>query len=157
MKIERFRFPFTSVAVVLVVIVLMAALIGDVNIIEAPLGLLDRIEQHEIDDILTAVLLLIAAFIVDQVVAARRRRHEISLQTERLRVVKVTMRTVQDIVNNCLNQLQLLRFEAEGHVTQEALVVFDQSMRETAEKLKLLGDLQAYAENPMAAGMGLRG
>jgi len=67
------------------------------------------------------------------------------------------MRTVQDIVNNCLNQLQLLRFEAEDHVSQEAVVLFDQSMRETAEKLKLLGDLPAYTENPMAAGMGLRG
>ena len=47
-KIERFRFPFTSVAIVFDTIVLLEALIADVNIIEVPLGLLDRIEQHEI-------------------------------------------------------------------------------------------------------------
>jgi hypothetical protein len=35
----------------------------------------------------------------------------------RLRNVGMTMRTVQDVVNNNLNQLQLLRMEADGHVT----------------------------------------
>jgi len=68
---------------------------------------------------------------------------------------KVTMRTVQDIVNNCLNQLQLVRFEAEGHVSQDALATFDESIQETAAKLRVLGDLEAYTEHQMVAGTGL--
>jgi PAS domain S-box-containing protein len=86
---------------------------------------------------------------------ANEERHRVKLQTERLRVVKVTMRTVHDIVNNCLNQLQLLRYEAEGHVSQDALELFDQSIQETAERLKVLGDLEAYTENQMSIGTGL--
>ena len=65
------------------------------------------------------------------------------------------MRTVQDIVNNCLNELQLVRLEAEGQVSQESLALFDEAIRETSAKLTTLGDLEAYTENQMAAGTGL--
>jgi hypothetical protein len=155
MKISTIRFPLTSAAIALAITVVSAALIWDINLVALPFRLLDRIEQHEIDDIVTAVILVIVAFLVDHAVAARRERREITMQAERLRVVKVTMRTVQDIVNNCLNQLQLVRFEAEGHVSQEALAIFDASIQETAAKLKTLGDLETYTEKQMEVGAGL--
>src|SRR3984893_8318228 len=155
MKTLRLQFPCTSVALAFAFIVLLVALIGDVNLIDLPLRVLDRIERSEIDEIVTSGLLVMAAFVVDQVVAARRARREIGVQAERLRVVQVTMRTVQDIVNNCLNQLQLVRFEAAGHVCQEALALFDEAIRDTAAKLKALGDLEAYTESEMAMGAGL--
>ena len=155
MKMPTIQFPLTSVAITVAGAVLLAAVIGDINVVELPLGVLDRIERPEIDEIVTAGLLVIAAFVVDHVVAARRARREISLQAERLRVVQVTMRTVQDIVNNCLNQLQLVRFEAEGHVSQEALTLFDEAIQDTSAKLRALGDLEAYTENQMAMGAGL--
>lgn len=80
------------------------------------------------------------------------REHLAHLKAEQLRVVHVTMRTVQDIVNNCLNQLQLLRVDAEGHVSEESLALFDAAIRETAEKLKALGDLETFAEKKMQIG-----
>ena len=155
MKTPRLQSPFTTLAVVLSIIALLAALIGHINLIQWPLDFLDRIEHNEIDDVITSFVLVIVAFIVDQVLAARRARHETGLQAERLRIVKVTMRTVQDIVNNCLNGLQLVRFEAEGHVVQESLTLFDEAIQQTSAKLQRLGDLEAYAENQMAAGSGL--
>jgi PAS domain S-box-containing protein len=84
-----------------------------------------------------------------------RRKLEAGLEAERLRVVQVTMRTVHDIVNNCLNQLQLLRLDAEDKVPLESLVLFDQAIKETSMKLNAMGDLQAYAEMQMAIGTGL--
>jgi hypothetical protein len=81
--------------------------------------------------------------------------HEANIRSEQLRVVHVTMRTVQDIVNNALTQLQLLRMDAEDHVAQETLTLFDQAIDETSSKLKALGDLGAFAEKQMAVGMGL--
>jgi hypothetical protein len=67
----------------------------------------------------------------------------------------VTMRTVQDIVNNALNQLQLVRLEAEPHVSQDVLTVFDKTIQGTAAKLTELGDLETYVETQMGAGPGL--
>src|ERR1700675_4501118 len=104
-----------------------------------------------------ADILVIGAFVVVLVVAARRARQELRLKAERVRVVKVTMRTVQDIVNNCLNQLQLVRLEAEGHVSHEELAMFDESILDTTVKLKALGNLETYTESQMAVGVGLEG
>jgi len=85
----------------------------------------------------------------------RRRNLERALQAERLRVVRVTMRTVQHVVNNSLNQLQGLRFEAEGHVPSESVASFDATIHDTFAKLAVLGNLPAYAEKPMESGVGL--
>ncbi len=59
------------------------------------------------------------------------------------------------IVNNALNQLQCLRLEAEGHVHDASLTLFDEVIHETAAKLNALGDLEAYTEKQMATGSGL--
>jgi hypothetical protein len=65
------------------------------------------------------------------------------------------MRTVQDIVNNCLNEIQLLRLDAEGLVPQEFLELFDKAVQDTSARLKELGDLKVFAEKQMAVGSGL--
>jgi K+-sensing histidine kinase KdpD len=83
------------------------------------------------------------------------RRHALEMRAEQLRVVQVTMRTVQDIVNNCLNQLLLLRMDAEGRVSPEALETFDQAIKEASSRLNALADLEAYAEKQMEIGTGL--
>ncbi|HTE88705.1 MAG TPA: hypothetical protein VK639_07125 [Terriglobales bacterium] len=159
MKIKLLRFPFTAAAAVFAVIVVSAALIGDINLIELPIALMNRIEQHEVDDVLTALVLVIAALLTDSFRAARREKREAERQAEReaeqLRVVHVTMRTVQDIVNNCLNQLQVLRMAAEDLVPEESLGVFDKAIQETSAKLKALGDLEVFAEKQMAVGSSL--
>jgi hypothetical protein len=83
------------------------------------------------------------------------RRHALELRAEQLRVVQVTMRTVQDIVNNCLNQLLLLRLDAEGHVPAESVNSFDQAIKDASSRLNTLAELEAYAEKPMEIGIGL--
>ena len=93
---------------------------------------------------------------VAPIVSDARLQHEVLLQAERLRVVHMTMRTVHDIVNNCLNQLQLLRFEAEGHVPDESLVLFDQAISAAAAQLTALGDATEFTETDMGIGIGLQ-
>jgi signal transduction protein with GAF and PtsI domain len=100
-------------------------------------------------------MVVTAAGQVAPIVSDARVLHEAQLQAERLRVVHMTMRTVQDIVNNCLNQLQLLRFDAEGHVPQESLMLFDHAIETAARKLRALGNLQVFAEHPMEVGPGV--
>jgi PAS domain S-box-containing protein len=83
----------------------------------------------------------------------KRLNDEIHLQ--RLRVFKATMRTVQDIVNNLLNGLQLVHLEAEGHVSAETLELVDRTIQEAAVKLKALGDLETVTEKEMGLGLGI--
>jgi len=77
---------------------------------------------------------------------------EAEMQAEQLRVLRVTMRTVQDIVNNNLNQLQLLRIEADGRVAADTLRLFAVTIRDTAAQLRALGNVEVFAEKTMASG-----
>ena len=52
---------------------------------------------------------------------ARERKAKRAAETQQLRAVHVTAHTMQDIVANSLNQLQLLRMDAEGLVPQESV------------------------------------
>ena len=85
----------------------------------------------------------------------RRTKSETSLDAERLRVVQLTMRTVQGIVSNCFNELQLLRLDAEGFVPQESLALFDRAIGDALAQLNALGNLQKYAEKRIAMGLAL--
>jgi PAS domain S-box-containing protein len=80
---------------------------------------------------------------------------EADRQADRLRVLQMTMRTVQDIVNNNLNQLQMLRLEADGYVSSDTLKHFDKTIQDTAVQLTALGNMTVFAETPMASGPGL--
>ena len=96
-----------------------------------------------------------AASQLTPLVSDARMAWEQHLQQERLRVVHLTIRTVQDIVNNCLNQMQLVRFEAEEHLAPATLAAFDEAVHGTAAKLTALGNLERFVERPMAIGTGL--
>lgn len=149
------RFPFTVIAMVLAVLILLATELGDVHLLAIPWLALARFEQNDVDAVFSAFVLLLIALITDEIRAAKRSHRAEWLQTERLRVLQATIRTVQDIVNNSLNQLQLVRFEAEGHVSEESLTLFDEAIHDTADKLTRLGDLQTYTEHEMAVGTGV--
>jgi hypothetical protein len=119
-------------------------LIGHVNVIQIRLSVMNRIERDEVDDIVTAFMLVAVAFVVDNVRTAHWEEREAKRQTEQqkaeraeqLRVVHVTMHTVQDIVNNCLNQIQLLRLDAESHVPEESLRLFDEAIQTQLQNLR---------------------
>jgi hypothetical protein len=148
------RFPYTSTVLPLALMVLMAAVVWDLSDFDLPGVESIGIHRSEIDAVVIVLLLVIPAFFIDRTVT-RQRAHEALLMDERLRVLHVTMRTVQDIVNNFLNGLQLLRVEAEGCVPSETLTLFDDSIKETAARLTALGDMEVFAEKPMAMGLGL--
>jgi PAS domain S-box-containing protein len=83
----------------------------------------------------------------------QRLNHEIQLQ--RLRIFKATIRTVQDIVNNLLGNLQFVHQEAEGQLPAEMLALVDRMIQDAAVKLKALGDLETVTEKEMAIGVGI--
>lgn len=149
--------PLTTVASCLAILVTVAALTMDMRIASLERGFLKEIEGSEIAQIAVAWLLVFGAFRIDQISAARSRRlhRALAREAEAIRVVHVTMRTVSDIVGNCLTELQLLRMEAEGKVAPEVLEIFDHSIRIATERLTAIGNLEEFAEKEMALGAGL--
>jgi fumarate reductase subunit D len=148
------RFPYTSAALVLALMVLVAAVCWHIDVFELPGINVIGVEQSEIGEVAIAFLMVVPAFFVDRVVT-RQRMHERDIEAERLRVLRMTMRTVQDIVCNGLMSLYLFRSEAEPNVSAESLELFDRIVTDTAAKLKAIADLEEVAETRMVIGMGI--
>jgi len=82
-------------------------------------------------------------------------KKKLEVKEERLKVLQATMRTVNDIVNNFMNNVQLFRLIAEkkNALDPEELALMDSIIQETATKLKKLGDLDSTPEKQMAGGI----
>lgn len=77
------------------------------------------------------------------------------IRSQRVRVFKATMTTVQDIVNNFLNHMQLIHLECEGQAPAVLQAQINKLVQETAQQLKLLADLDTIKEKNMAIGVGI--
>jgi hypothetical protein len=148
------RFPSTSVALPLAFLVLAAAVFADISSFDLPGIAVIGIEPNETDVVVLAFLLVVPSFLIDRAVT-RQRAYQSQLQAEQLRVLHMTMRTVQDIVGNALMSMYLFRAEAEPNVSLSALAQFDHIISDTAERLKAISDLKIVSETRMSAGMGI--
>ena len=77
------------------------------------------------------------------------------IQEEKLRTLKATMRTVQDITGNFLNSLQYFTLEIENSKTlsQKSAKKLDNLIHDTAERINVLGNLEEIREKKMAGDM----
>jgi hypothetical protein len=126
-KILQFarEWAVTIVAFVLALTLVLTAALTDFDFIKLNLSLLNGIEKNQIDDVLVGFGILFAAVTVDRSLSQRRKRRQVEMTEARLRVLKATMRTVQDIVNNFLNNTQQFRWEAEKALPEATLSALD--------------------------------
>lgn len=77
------------------------------------------------------------------------------IEAEKLRILKATMRTVQDITGNFLNSLQYFTFEIENSKTlsPKSAKKLDELIHDTAERINALGNLEEIREKKMAGDM----
>ena len=66
------------------------------------------------------------------------------------------MVTVQDIMGNFLNSIQLVRLESEARMSPQSIELFDRLIAETGAQLKALGQLEHLEIKPMAVGSGIK-
>lgn len=113
------------------------------------------LETFEADEFLVVLLLIIVALLIDLIRLRNRARREHELDQHRVQVMRSTMATVQDVVNNFLNNLQLFRFEAERSQALDAdyLKLFDDLIEETAQKIKDIDDMETIAERQICEGL----
>jgi hypothetical protein len=147
----------TIIGVCLAIALILAASFGHFDLIALNLTILTGIEKNEIDDILVMLALIFSGIATDWWIRERRKRRRSQTENEenKLKVLKATMRTVQDLMNNFLNNIQLFRIEAEGALPEESLELFDDLIEQTSGKLKALGDLDCVNEIQMASGTGI--
>lgn len=77
------------------------------------------------------------------------------IQEEKLKILKATMHTVQDITGNFLNNLQYFTFEIGENKTlsPESIKKLDELIHDTAHRINKLGNLEEVREKKMAGDM----
>lgn len=107
---------------------------------------------------LTAIMGLLHRSRYREILAQRLRiaeqEQQAQLHQEQLRTLEATMNTVQDIVGNFLNNLQILRMEAEdGGVQEESLAMLEELSQETAEKLQKIASMESVTFEDFGPGV----
>lgn len=80
---------------------------------------------------------------------------EIEIEKEKLKTLKATMRTVQDITGNFLNSMQLIQLEIDRNKTlsPETVRKLDELIQDTAVRINKLGNLEEIREKRMAGDL----
>ncbi len=77
---------------------------------------------------------------------------EVEIREERLKVLKATVQTVQDIVGNFLNNMQYFRLEIDkkNTLSPESIQKLDQLIQETSLRINTLENVEEVREKKMA-------
>lgn len=155
MKLWR-EYPFTARAILVALAIALGHVLFQHNLFNSVIRVFQQMDASGLDELIVPVLLIGMGNYVDVRQAKAREHRDAEIQKERLRVLQATMRTVHDIVNNSLNNLQLFRMDAErGALSRESLNLFDEIIHDTAGKLRALGEMEDTPEMPMATGAGI--
>jgi hypothetical protein len=148
---------FTLAGVFLGTGLILSAVFTDIDLVRINLNLLEFVHRREVDDLLTGLALMLAGLAVDRLLSRnrRRRRQHAEIEAQKIRTHKATMRTVQDIVNNFLNNLMLFEMPAKDNMPPGSLDTVEELIQHTARQLRSLGDLESVVETSLAAGIGI--
>ena len=91
----------------------------------------------------TMVSLLVVLFVMNKLLILEQQKMAVRLKEEKLKSIKQVMYIVHHHVNNLANSLELIEVEIEddGTVCKETLAALNESIKKTAETMKLLADI----------------
>jgi hypothetical protein len=143
----------TTLALLLAIVLLVITYTFQPDAYEHLASRIHELEDFEADEVVLAIAIVIVGMFIDTL-RMRRRKH-IEIDRERMQVFRATMSTVHDLVNNALNSMQLLRFEADESKTlsPESLALFDSIVQTTAQQLTLLGSVEEIVLHKRAGGL----
>lgn len=150
-----YGFKTTYVTALIGILIWLVTYFFNVEVFEHLVALLNKLEQHEADEIALSAFLISIGLVIDLFILKKNREKHITVQKHRLRVLKSTMTTVQEIVNNFLDNIQLFRMEAEekAALDPESVQLIDFAIFEIADKLRRIGDLESVPERRGPGGI----
>lgn len=146
------NFPASSLAVLISLGLTAGLLVWDIEFFELIVDALEAVEHLQFDEVILIVFILLAGGVFDLLRLKRRHTLKLMKERERLRTLQATMRTVQDIVGNFLNNLMLYQLEIEesGALDRAKLDEMERLIHATSQKLHKLSGLKVAAEKEFA-------
>lgn len=141
--LKRFKTTVLGMGCAAVVTVISASL--DLDLWESFNSFLNRMESHELDEIFLLLVVLLPCLHLDLVRERRKLRQEARTEAERLRMLRLTMGTVQDLVGNALQNLILLNqlAEEEQNLHPDTRKEMDRIIHTVNTRLRAIAELEA--------------
>jgi len=109
------------------------------------------------DAMMTAIVAgVVIIFMYQRELSARAVAEQKFMDEQRLKAFRATMVTIFDILGNFLNNIQVVRMDAEASLPKKSLALFDHLITEVQVHLNALGGLETLTEKQMAIGMGIQ-
>lgn len=142
-------------AVQLAAVFYIIALLTDLDIMDNLFGFLTRYEEYELNELLIAGFIISIGLIADLIKRKAEREYKLKLHLERLHVLRSTMRTMQDIINNLVVALQYFRINSEDckELDEESLELIDSLIKTTTDKINILSNLEDAHEKEIYSGL----
>lgn len=151
-------FIATVIAILVGIFVYLISFLSDSLLFEDILGLLLSFEDSIVKELIIFAGIVVFGLAIDLIRQKRRKQNELEVQEQRVKVLKATMTTVHDIVNNSLSSLQLVKIEmqdTQDTLSPKSLELIDSIIKDTTKKLKILGDLESIPEKKLANGLSI--
>ena len=147
-------YAWTIIGLVIALPLLGVDLILGLDLFESFAEELERVERYEIDEFIIPSIIIIVCSLIDFVRLKKDRKAE----QEKVAIYKAMVQASDHVLKNCLNQMQLIRHEAEEFqgFNPEAIQLFDQSMREATNQLEALGKLDEINEEKIGKSINIK-
>jgi len=151
------HYPATIIAGVAIFLLTVEDRFIHFDVFKTIVSVLDNPLYVETEEIAFSVLFFCAAIIVDHTLVVRRHRRREALEEERLKVARSTLASVHDVVNNSLNNLLLVKMEAEKGepLPAETLDLFGKLIDGMAVELKNMSELDIISRRDLSQGMSV--
>lgn len=148
-------YKYTLLSLLLAVIFYIIVLLADLDIMDNIISFLTQFEKYEVDELLLAGFVFSMGIIIDVTKNKIKKEFELRLQTQRLQILKSTIRTMQDIINNLVVALQYFRVNAEDlkQLDNESLELIDSLIESTTDKVNALSNLENPEEKEIYSGL----
>lgn len=150
-----YKFPASCTTGIIAIGLLISSLIFKVDFFEHILAFLQRSEHIEADEIVLAIIIFLLGISIDLNTQRKKQQIKLMLEYERLHTFKTTVRTVQDLVGNFLNNLLFYKMQLDqsGVLDDHALKEINQLIHATAKKLQRLGEINTVIEKEIVEGI----
>jgi len=151
------RFPAFVVAASICVIYIPLDAKMHFHALDKVLNALSLFEDLQAHEIILMMLFLICAFAFDQYRRVLHLRQQRDNGRTRVCLVRATLATVQDVVNNALNGFVFIHHEAETTKTlsPQTLQVFEGLIANTSQELKKIHEIEDVSERSLGDSMSV--
>jgi hypothetical protein len=121
------------------------------------INFLEQFESLALDELLIVGFIISMGVIVDIMRNKTEKEYKLQLHLQRLQVLKSTLRTMQDVINNLIVALQYFKVNAEehGYLDEESREVIDTLIKTTTEKIDTLSNLEDANVKEMYSGLSV--